>query len=239
MCNLILPKKEKKAIAGKKAEEKYQSAIRLNPFNAAYFAKYGDFLRWQSRYRKDKVACFKQAEELYKRALRFNPRWAACYARLGKVRIEIISVLSELNGREKTSYNDIVRLAMMNFRTAFQNDPKGFDTAYSIGYAGISIWAFLDENEKELVLDRIRYVLELRPWYDNYIFPYVWEYTKDSKVLHSIVPDSGLHLIYSEKEKDERARLFHSLRGLSTTEISEWKGKSRNGKNKYKNGCMH
>jgi len=237
----------------KRAEEKYRSIIKLNHFNAPYAAGYGDFLRRQGRYRKDEIAYLKQAEELYKRALRLNTGWAEYYLKLGGVQLKI-GLQSTVHGPQSMvdspQTQKYVADVFASFKKALQKDPNGFNTSYSIAYTGIQVWDFLDASEKAFVLNRFGYCLRVRSWYGKYIYPHVWKYTKDSKILHSLVPDSKLRLSYSGKEKEDRRRLLRSLRDLAMTEgidgnrlklvlRKDWQGKSKSGKSTYENGNMY
>ncbi len=168
-------KRLEKAYLWKGAEESFNSAVELDPFNSEYFAEYGNFLMLQSFYREDETLWLTRAEELYKRALDLNSRSAEYSLKLGEIQLK-------LEGRN-------VGEAFKNFVRALENDPNGFNISYSVGYAGIGIWDFLNNGERELILDRLRFIVEKYPWYGfDYIYPRLWKHTKDFELLQKTTP---------------------------------------------------
>lgn len=164
-----------KAYLWKSAEESFNSAIELAPSNSEYLAEYGNFLMLQSFYREDEALWLTQAEELYKKALGLNPGCAEYSLKLGEIQLKI-------EGRS-------VDEAFKNFVRALENDPNGFNTSYSVGYAGIGIWDLLNNSERELILDRLKFIIEKYPWYGfNHIYPRLWKYTKDFELLRKTTP---------------------------------------------------
>lgn len=135
------------------AKGKYRLAVKLNPFNAQYFAGYGDFLRDKSLYQEDRIAWLKMAENLYERALELNPRCAEYALSSGQVKLELF--LSD-----KDKFKDRLGLGLDVLKRALENDPNGFNTSYSAGYAGMKVWDNLNAVEQEWVLDRFR---KIRP----------------------------------------------------------------------------
>ena len=129
----------------------------------------------QSFYREDEALWLTQAEELYKKALDINPGCAEYSLKLGEIQLKI-------EGRS-------VDEAFKNFVRALENDPNGFNTSYSMGYAGIGIWDLLNNSERELILDRLKFIIEKYPWYGfNHIYPRLWKYTKDFELLWKTTP---------------------------------------------------
>jgi len=174
----------------KKAGETYREAIKLSRFNTKYLARYADFLVKQSTYRKDKISWLEQAEKLYKRALQLNPRCAEYAIKLGEVQIAHSSWLIA-HGAKESEIKMLVDKAMGNFKKAVENDPNGFNTVYSAGYAAMPVWGFLEKNEKEIVLNNLKYSLKKHPWYGaRYIYPRLWKYTRDFSLLQCITPSN-------------------------------------------------
>jgi len=205
------------------ARGKYQLAIKLNPFNAQYLAGLGDFLRGKSVYQEDRIAWLKMAEKLYARALELNPRCAEYAVSSGQVKLELF--LSD-----KDKFKDRFSLGLDALKKALKNDPNGFNTSYSVGYAGMTVWNNLNALEQEWVLDRLRYSLKINPWYSEHIYPYLWQVTKDSRLLRKIRPAE------SAQEKSEKLKRIERIKQGNLGQ--SWQGKSRGG-DVYENGNMY
>lgn len=215
----------------KRAGEKYELVMKLDPFNAKYLVGLGEFVTRKSAYHKDEISYLKQAKRLYEHALQFNPRYVECYLKLGE---------SKINKNEiGDAFND--------FGKALKNDPNGFNTSYLIGYSGISIWNLLDESEKELVLARLKYNLKTQPWYYEYIYPHLWKSTKDVKLLQLV---TSYYASNFYKRKERLTRISHLKKAYSGNVIigidkqglisrKDWQGESKNGKNVYRNGDLY
>lgn len=186
----------------KRAGEKYELAAKLDPFNAKYHNELGSFLVRQSEYRKDKDSWIEKAEKLYKHAIRLNPRCAEHYLKLGKIQLT-----QGLKGDRNKIY---IAEAIKNLKKAIENDPNGFNTPYSVGFTGIAAWEYLDNDEKELVLAKLRYSLQIRPQYWRYIYPQAWRYAKGFEFLKSITPDNleSNQNLYNFILQDEKLRRF-------------------------------
>ncbi len=172
-----------------RAGEKYQSAVHLNPFNAKYFAGAGDFLLRQSTYLKgeDRVSGLKKAEKLYQRACRLNPSYAEYWYLLGEAQL-IISRQYAAGSREK---QNTLSATIENFRKAIEKDPYNFRNNYLIGHNLLTAWGFLNVEEKEFGLHRLKYVLQLRPDYGRkYVYPAIMYYAKDFSIAQQITPDN-------------------------------------------------
>ncbi|MDD5165861.1 MAG: carbohydrate-binding domain-containing protein [Candidatus Omnitrophica bacterium] len=207
-----------------KAEKKYQLAIKLDPFNAQYFSGYGDFLRSKSAYQKDGVGWLLGAEKLYARASELNPRFAKYALYSGQVKLELFLA-------DKNKFKDMLRLGLNDFKRALKNDPNSFNISYSVGYAGISVWDNLNMNEKQWILDRLKYSLKVKPWYSEYIYPYLWKITKDYAFLQKIKPE--------ESTQDKRKKLERIARVKMNNLIQIWQGRPRSGDDVYKDGNMY
>lgn len=154
--------------------ERYQAAECLNPFNAKYFAGAGDFLVRQSVYREDKTSWLKRAEKSYQRACRLNPQDAECRYLLGNVRMKLNEIDEGID----------------NFRESIERDPYNFRNNYLIGHNLLTVWGALDEKEKEFTLDRLKYVLQLKPGYaKRYVYPAIMYYAKDFSIVQEVTLD--------------------------------------------------
>ena len=179
-----------------KTGEKYQSAAHLNPFNASYFTGAGDSILRQSAYREDKAIWLKRAKKLYERACQLNPHYAEYWYALGKVRLEIASVAPSGLPRNDGEVDS----AMEDFRKAVDADPYNFRNNYLIGHNLLTVWGSLDEKEKEFTLDRLKYVLQLRPDYgERYVYPAIMYYAKDFSIAQKVAPETlkGYKGLYS------------------------------------------
>lgn len=170
----------------KNAGKKYQLAIKANPFDSHYLAEYGRFLANRSIYNKDKIYWLNEARNLYSRAQKINLEFAEYYLRLGQIQIGIFRNRPYEATLNKTEIDE----AFGNFRKALKYDPNGFDAAYSIGYSGMTIWSFLNDYEKKLVVDKLRYAISLCFWYCDIIFPAMWKNTANFKTLRLITPNN-------------------------------------------------
>ena len=101
------------------AEEKYQLAIKLDPFNTQYYIGYGNFIREKYIYQKERICGFLNAEKLYARASELNPRCAECALHLGQVRLALF-LLNE------DEFSESLFQGLGDFRKALINDPLGF-----------------------------------------------------------------------------------------------------------------
>ena len=174
----------------KRAGEKYQAAVHLNPFNAKYFAGAGDFMVRQSGYRKDKERVFwlERAKKLYERACHLNPQYAETWYLLGKVRLELNEIDEGID----------------SFREALERDPYSFRINYLVGHNSVSMWNSLDNAEKDFAMRRLKYVLQLKPHYSQYVYPAVHYYAEDFGLVQEVTPDNlkGYKALFSFIKKN-------------------------------------
>lgn len=166
-----------KAIAAQKlwqAEAHFKKAIEFDPADSEYLAGFGSMLLEYGLRQKgrSRIYWLERAIEYYKKAFKLNAECAEYTLSIG---------LAELGlGNTEDAFN--------YFKKALRNDPNGFNTLYSVGYAGMAIWDFLDKDKKELVLRVLRESINLRSAYSIYIYPLVWERTKDFSILQRMTP---------------------------------------------------
>ena len=236
-----------------RASPKFEEAIRLDPFNARYYAGLGDFLLRQARYKDDKMPFFEKAEGLYKKAAELDPRNAIYWVRAGKVAIWA-------NTKEAFRY----------FKKAVENDPNGFRVNYETGYAGIAGWKGLNEDERAFIVERLKKMFEARPWGYKNVYSGIWKASADFKYLKAATPgnlkgvkelykflnNNGLWQFMAEernmikyyrqkeepdilaKETKAKEERIERLKRLMIPP-GAWKGSSADGKHAYKNGTMH
>ena len=215
----------------KDAEKMMEEAIKISPYNSRYPAGLGEFLFTQSGYKDDPVPLLNKAQDCYERAARLNPRCAEYQVKLGQIKLSFF-----LEDTSKTRY---IRDAFANFKKAIENDPNGFNVAYAVGYSGLSVWKDLDEGEKAIVIDRLRYSLKQKPWYSEYIYPRLLQETGSVKLLELIMPEIEVKQ-WVDPEKIESMK-----RGVSQDAVSDvisrsgWQGASADGRNIYENGNMY
>jgi tetratricopeptide (TPR) repeat protein len=204
------------------AQKKFQVAMRVDPFNAPVAVGFADFLKDISLNRADGNALLINSGRLYERALELDP-FNAEYA-LGLAETELA-----LFTRNKSKDNNVLKSALDNFKLALENDPNGFNVSYAVGYAGISVWDKLDAPGRKLVLDRLKYCLEIKPWYSEGIFSYIMQSTKDSGLLREIRT--------KESEQERKEKLSRIERIKQGNLVQPWQGNS--GNNIYENGNMY
>lgn len=170
----------KKCVAGYlwiDAEKRMEEVLKIDPYDSRYFSSLGEFLFIQAGYKDNQASLLKKAEVYYERASLLNPRCAEYFVKQGQIYVSLF-----LEGQRK----EYIEKAFNNFRKALANDPNGFNTAYAVGYSGLAVWKYINENERALVIDRLRFSLKQKPWYSDYIYPRVIEETGSAKILESV-----------------------------------------------------
>lgn len=234
---LISAEKSEGRYLWQSAERKYEIATRLDPFDAEYLARYGRFLYRISPLQKDKTAYLERAENLYQRATELNPCNAYYHMGLGLVYLK----------EGKTAFAE--------FKKALKYDPGNFGIVYTVSSAAISMWGQLEPDEKEMVLSGLRYSLKVNPWYAEYIYPRLWEVTKDPKVMQKIRPVESAQdkkkklekIGEIKKELGNKLKLMEidgnekKLGEISGNLLSQsnWEGRANSGKDVYENGNMY
>lgn len=165
------------------AEKTFEETIKTDPFNSQYFGAFAEFLlqRNVNGGRKPNLDRIKRSDTLYGRALNLNPRCAEYALAIGQIQLRFFLETGNYENKKSAFYY---------FRKALQEDPNGFNVSYAVGYAGISSWQALDDEEKDLILNRLSYSLKLQPRYSRYIYPYIWKKTNDFHALLAIVNDN-------------------------------------------------
>lgn len=162
----------------KDAEAKLALAMKIDPYDSRYPARLGGFFFTQSGYKHNKTQLLNKAEKYYERAAALNPRHAEYYTKLGQIKLSAFL--------EETSKTEFIRDAFTDFKKSIEDDPNGFNNAYAIGYSGLSVWKYLNEGERALVMDRLKYSLKQKPWYSEYIYPRVIKETGSAESLGSV-----------------------------------------------------
>ena len=154
------------------ADAALRRAIDLDPSNAAYYAKLGDFIFAQASYHGYKESSVREAEKLYRYAIDLDPRNAQYWLKLGQAKII------------RKEYAK----AFEYFRAAAKNDPYGYNIAFDIGEAGLKTWKNINEEDRAFVADRLKAALMVRPSWD--LYAKVWNSCKDPALLKAIRPES-------------------------------------------------
>lgn len=210
-----------------------EEAIKIDPFNSQYVAGFGESIL-QEKHHGDDAAYLDQAMRLYGRALELNPECAGYSLKLGQIELTLF-----LKDKVRAEY---IKSAFDNFKCAVKNDPNGFNISYSAGYAGISVWKFLDKEEKEFILNRLKYSLKLNPSYSKYIYPKLWDETMDLNLLRKIEPpgnEPNWYISRLEKLEFIRSMARRTLNVAKVVIESDWQGRSDDKKNAYVNGNMY
>ena len=206
------------------AQQKFKAAMHIDPFDASIPAGFADFLKSISVNSSDENSLLVGSAKLYKRALDLDPFSAEYSLRLAQVELELFIKSQAKDG-------SLLADALGHFRLALENDPNGFNTSYSVGYAQIPVWDRLNTSEKKLVLDRLRYVISAKPWYGESIYSYLLQVTKDRGLLKNIRP------IESGQEIREKINRIKRIKQINPGQL--WQGKSKDGNNTYENGNMY
>lgn len=166
-----------------KANVEFNRAIRSNPFNASYFAGYAEFLKSIAPYRDTEILLLRQAEKLFAQASMLDPMNAEYLSGIGEIKLGLFL-------KDKNKYKEELNGSLKYFKKALKNDPNGFNTSYVIGYRAIEAWPYLDDEFKKLVIERLRYVLTQRYWYQREIYPWAWRNSVDFNALEGITPSN-------------------------------------------------
>lgn len=214
---------------------RFEEAIKADPFNARYADEYGKYLFKKSLEVKEKTDLLDKAERLLTRAVQLNPSNAGYHLTSGQIQTSLFLI-------DKKKFSEKLKKALDNFKTALQNDPNGFNISYSAGYAGISVWKFLDKEEKEFVLSRLKYSLKVKPSYSKYIYPELWKETMDLNLLRKIEPpgdEPNWYIARLERLGSIRGTAKRTLNVANVVIESDWQGKADDEKNNYLNGNMY
>jgi len=182
-----------------KAEEFYKRSTLLNPFNAEYFAGYGDFLLNKDKDSKYAEKVIKTAQYNYGEAIRLNPNYAWYHYSLGNAQIvqtlliqENIANLSNAQEKELSSrkLNSLIESAVTNFKSAIELDKYNIRNNYFIGYDLARVWNYLASVNRDFLIQRFAYILSQRLYYQRLIYPFIFNTTGDFKILQKITPDN-------------------------------------------------
>lgn len=208
---------------------RFEMAAKLDAFNAGYAAGYGYNLFKNSLESKDKVRLLNEAEVLFKKAVELNPVDAEYYMMLGQVQ-------TGLCVEDKKDAQSAV-LAIGSFRKAVEKDPNGFYISYAAGYAGLSLWKYINDSDRAFVMDRLRYCLKVQPSFVRYIYSKFWQETANPDLLEKMMPDKDKEnrLRYLKEIRDNESEYTKASSKIST---KNWSGVSSDGHNEYRDGAM-
>lgn len=209
------------------AEKKLGLAGRMDSFDSRYPAALGEFLFTQSSYKDNKTPLLKEAAKYYERAACLNPRCAEYYVKLGQMYVSL-AVEGQGSGG-KGQVKAYTENAFENFKKAVENDPKGFNTAYAVGYSGLAVWKELKEGGRAVVIDRLKYALKQKPWYSQYVYPRLLQETKNAGLLEKIMPDPDLKKWVSPEK----------IESLKKDPPKAWQGTASGSEDIYKDGNMY
>ena len=127
------------------AQQKFQIAMRIDPFDASIPAGFADFLKNISPGRLDENSLLINSAKLYKQALEMDHFNADYASKLAEVEVGLFI-------RGKSQDSNLLADALDYFKLALKNDPNGFNVSYEIGYNGLEAWPYLDSEFKRLVV---------------------------------------------------------------------------------------
>ncbi|HAJ56735.1 MAG TPA: hypothetical protein DCL35_03070 [Candidatus Omnitrophica bacterium] len=222
------------------AEELYGKAVAYSPFDARYTAGLADFLLRRRTYGKDKADVYMRAEELYGRACRLDTYSAEYFLTLGQLQLHLFRL-------DKEIYKDKLAAGIENLQRALDNDPFGVNICYLAGYSSIFVWDYLDEKQKDVFLDKLKYALDHRPWYANYLYPHLWHAAKGPELLRRVTPENPkvrkklLDFVLKKEaiegiKAESRKRVEAASDAISP---AQWYGKSADGTRAYADGNMY
>ncbi|MDD5136696.1 MAG: carbohydrate-binding domain-containing protein [Candidatus Omnitrophica bacterium] len=215
----------------KDAEEKLLLAIKTDPINSKYPARLGEFLFTQSAYKDDPAPLLKKAEEYYRRAAALNPRRADYFTKLGRIKLALF--LEDPSGKK------LIKDAFGYFKKAAANDPNGFNAAYEAGYSGLAVWKYLNEDEKALVVGRLKCSLENKPWYSEYIYSQVLRMTEDPELLELIIPEIEAKRWVSLEKVGKLKSDTPQAKVTGMILRRDWQGTALGSSDVYENGNMY
>jgi tetratricopeptide (TPR) repeat protein len=246
------------------ADEALRRAIGLDPSNASYYAKLGDFIFAQSSYGGYKEPAVRQAEKLYRSAIELDPREAEYWLKLGRAQVKRMEYIK----------------ALEYFRKGYGLDPYGYNTAFYIGTAGIEVWKNIGDADRNFIIGRLGDAVKTQPWNADGVYMAAWRATKDYGILYRIseagmpygrdalLGFTGRYDLWRERSKwwnalprsdarltatpetakalmeSERRRIDGLKRSLKpapdgTLSASDWTGATFDGKNIYRGGAMY
>ena len=215
----------------KNAQEKLEVAMRFDPCDSRYPARLGEFLFTQSTYKDNPLPLLKKAQGYYERAARLNPNYAEYFTMLGQIKLAVF--LEDPSGKK------LIEDSFSYFKKAIGDDPNGFNTAYAVGYPGLSVWKYLNANERAVVIDRLKFSLKQKPWYSGYIYPQVLRETGNPKLLKRIMPEiEAKQWVNPDKVKELKSNISQT-KITGTISRSGWRGTSSDGGGVYEDGNMY
>ncbi len=235
----IRAKESEKRFLWNDAQVFYSKAKSFGPIDAKYPAALADFLLRRRKYNESETDVSRKAEALYSKASKLAPYSAEYLLALGQLQLHLF--LSD-----SRTFRDKLPQGLKNMEKALASDPEGINTSYLFGYAYVSVWGFLNSEQKEAALGRLRYALSYRPWYANFIYPALWRAQKDFVLLEQVTPktiklEKKLYAFILEHKLLEGIRLeCENQAGVvsGVINLSQWHGRSFEGNNVYKDGIM-
>lgn len=230
----------------KDAEAEVELAIKIDPYDSRYPARLGELLFTQSMHKDNPVPLLRRAEWHYRRAAELNPGNAGYFVKLGQIYINLFIDTQDFGrGGLNLPYIDMepgrayIDKTFENFRKAIERDPNGFNTAYAIGYSGLSVWKYLNEDERAIVIDRLKFSLKQKPWYSEYIYPRLMQETGNAKLLELIISEVEAKRWINAEEVGILKKAALQSEVSDAIAISDWQGTAVDGKNIYKDGDMY
>ena len=214
-----------------KADESYHRLLKYNPFDVRFINEYAAFLLEMSGRQKDRTGLLDEAEALYERSHELFHIDPGTLIELGKIKIEKSRYVFDPEGQDdqttRITEKDVrksVKKGMKYFRDAVNSDPKGMNTAYSVAYSSLFVWDRLDNDDRKMIVDRIRYTLKMWPGHAAVLYPLLWDKTNNFAILEKASPDKykAIEYLFEFLKKKElwqfRRRVQNKLSSLKIKE---------------------
>jgi len=208
----------------KAAEARLEETIRINPFDARYPARLGEFLLMQSEYTDNKLPLYQRAEKYFKRASAIDRGNAAYPLRLG----QIYFLMSD-------GARQYIDKALGFFKRAEADEPKGFNVPYAWGYYGLTVWRSLNEQERTDVIGQMKRALKLRPWCAEFAYTQILSRTKDPALIDMVTPEGAAAQSIDLKKIAE----IKKAAANGAASAWWWQGTASDGLRQYDNGNMY
>lgn len=182
----------------KTADIKFNSALRLDPISAEYHSGIGKFYSIRAGILKDNMPALLRAEGEYKKAHELNP-YGVRYL------MELAAIEAKIFLADKVQYGDRAKNSIGHFKEALEKDPHNYIFSYDTAHNFVSLWNYINDEEKQFVINRFKYFLGLDLGYHWHIYPMLWKKLKDFDVILEVTPAGLKHYerLYNFVEKNE------------------------------------
>lgn len=174
-----------------------ERALGADPFDSRYLARHGKFLLTEGLRKTDGTEDFEKAKSLAESAVAANPYHGEYRVLLGQVKLAMIKQCRKSPGAGKDDRQFILvddrlraelKEALADIKKGAGCDQNGFNVAYAGAYSALSFWSALDKEDRDFVINRLKYALSVKPWYADRVYLKTWRHTGDFSLLKEITP---------------------------------------------------